>query len=112
MLLYDENKALKPKEYSMKFKDLSQEAVAELLYFLADNEDFSSLKNLKGMVSKNEVMEVLKEIADQIKIQATEEDPVQKPDYTEQNLSPKALSLISCLSPREEMLLFRSFKIV
>ncbi|HBF12738.1 MAG TPA: hypothetical protein DDW49_05025 [Deltaproteobacteria bacterium] len=96
----------------MKFKDLSPEAVAELLNFLADHEEFESLKNLKGIFTREEVAGILKEVSVQIRTQASEEEPVQKPDYSEQSLSPKAMSLISSLSPREEMLLFKSFKLI
>ena len=95
----------------MKFKNVTKEAVCELLLYLADQEEFESLKSLKSF-TKEEVQEVLREIVVQLREELTEEGGNQRPHYQEYNLSPKALSLISCLSPREEMLLFKSFKLL
>lgn len=94
----------------MKFKNLSQELVVELLMHLAKNEDFASLKTLKAF-SKEEVAEVLIEIAEHLKNEITLETLGQKVDFNNFDLSTQAQSLISCLSPREEMILFKSFKI-
>lgn len=96
----------------MKFKNFTKEAVYELLLYLAENEEFQSVKSLKG-VKKEDVYGVLQEIADQLKQEvAGEEGLNQRPHYPDFNLSPKAMALISSLSPREEMLLFKSFKII
>lgn len=95
----------------MKFKNITKEAVCELLLYLAEHEEFESLKSLKAF-TKEEMQEVLREIAIQLKEELTDEGGSQRPHYQEYNLSPKALSLISCLSPREELLLFKSFKLL
>lgn len=95
----------------MHFKSHTPEAVSELLLYLAENEDFSSTKSIGSSFSKKEIKNILKEIAEQIKDSGFEEE-APRANYSDQSLSPKALSLISCLSPREEMLLFKSFKIV
>lgn len=94
----------------MKFKNVTKEAVCELLFYLAEKEDFSSIKKLKGF-NQEEVAEIIRELAIQLKNQVADEGPNQKANSEEFNLSPKALSLISCLSPREELLLFKSFKL-
>lgn len=96
----------------MKFKNFTKEAVCELLLYLAENEEFQSVKSLKG-IKKEDVYGVLQEIADQLKQEVTGEEGLnQRPHYPDFNLSPKAMALISSLSPREEMLLFKSFKII
>ena len=95
----------------MKFKNFTKEAVCELLCFLAEHEDFGSLKELKGL-SKEEVAEIFMEIVLHLREDMIDEGPNHRLDHSGFNLSPKSLSLISCLSPREEMLLFRSFKLL
>ena len=96
---------------ALQFQKLSKEAVCELLSFLQENEEFSSLKSLKG-ISKQDVRGVLEEIVTQLQKELIEEMPAQKPNYSDHSLSSDAMSLISCLSPREEMLLFKSFKLL
>lgn len=96
----------------MKFKNFSKEAVSELLVYLSESEEFQSIRAVTGF-SKKDVCEVLEEIAIQLKQESvTEEGMNQRPNYPDFNLSPKAMALISSLSPREEMLLFKSFKII
>lgn len=90
---------------------MNREAVTELLLFLAENESFASLSALKGLTVED-VQEVIREIAFQLKEEVTEEGPDQRPQYSSFKLSPKAMALISTLSPREEMLLFKSFKLL
>lgn len=95
----------------MKFSNISKEAVSELLNYLAEHEEFTSMNALRAF-SKQEIREVLYEISRQLKSEVIEEGPHQRPHYPDYHLSPKALALISCLSPREEMLLFKSFKLL
>ena len=95
----------------MKFKNMSREAVTELLLYLAENEPFSSLTAFKGL-NLEDVQEVFREMAFQLKEEVTEEGGSQRPQYSSFNLSPKAMALISALSPREEMLLFKSFRLL
>ena len=97
-------------ENFMRFKDVTKDAVCELLFYLAENEDFCSLSKLKTF-SKSEVSEIIKEIAFQLKSEMADEGPQQKQNNSNYGLSSKALSLVSCLSPREELLLFKSFKL-
>jgi hypothetical protein len=95
----------------MKFSKATKEAVTELLTYLAEQENFKSFSTAHGF-DKEEIKEVLLEIAVQLKKEASEEMPNQRVNYNEFELSPKALSLISCLSPREEMLLFKTFRLM
>ncbi|MBI2339890.1 MAG: hypothetical protein HYU99_05950 [Deltaproteobacteria bacterium] len=95
----------------MRFKDVTKDAVCELLFYLAENEEFPSLAKLKTF-TKSEVAEIIKEIAFQLKGEMADEGPRQKLNSANFDLSSKALSLISCLSPREEQLLFKSFKLL
>lgn len=95
----------------MKFQHITKQAVSELLFYLAEKEEFSSVKKIQG-INKKDVVEILKEIAVQLKNEMADEGPNQKSNAEGFNLSPKALSLVSCLSPREELLLFKSFKII
>lgn len=95
----------------MKFSKATKEAVTELLTLLADQEDFKSLSAAQGF-EKEEIKEVLLEIATQLKKEADEEVPSGRVNYNDFEFTPKALSLISCLSPREEQLLFKTFRLM
>lgn len=96
----------------MKFSNTSHEAVGELLQHLADNEEFQSLKKVADF-SPADVRVILREIAAQLQEVGGEDvKGTAKPNYEKLKLSPKAVSLISCLSPREEILLFKSFHLL
>ena len=95
----------------MKFQNFSNEVVSELLGFLADHEEFNSVKAM-GEFSTDEVKSILHQLSKQLREQGLEDMSADKPRYEDLSLSPKALSLISCLSPREEMLLFKSFRVL
>lgn len=94
----------------MKFTQMSREAVCELLVFLAENEEFPSVKALKNL-STEEVSQALTELAEGLRSEAAAEEPAAKANYNTRELSEKTLNLIGSLSPKEEMLLFKSFKI-
>lgn len=91
----------------MKFKDFNKEVVGYLLEHLAKCERFESAKALG--IESSEVAQVLRELASHIS-QLTEET-VERPRYDDLSLSPKAMALISCLSPHEEAVLFKSFRL-
>lgn len=98
----------------MQFKDFNAEAVCEMLLYLADYEEFHSLKEVG--ISPKEAKDILRELVFLIKSEVGSSEEVvsyqQKASYSSLEISSQAQSLISCLSPREEMLLFRSFKLV
>ncbi len=94
-----------------KFKKHSAKTVSELLLYLAEHEDFSSLDGLKEF-NGIEVAEIIKEIAHAIQESSSGDGAFQKTDLSGFELSSKALTLISSLSPREETILFKSFQLV
>jgi len=95
----------------MKFKDFSASTVAELLNFLADHEKFESIKQL-GEVSSSQVKDILRTISAQLKDSEVADSTYNKADVGSFELSSQAMQLVSCLSPREETILFKSFKLV
>lgn len=95
----------------MKLKNFDSEIAYQLLMYLADNETFPSLAKFKE-VKKSEVAEMLKEIAQSIKQSAQAEATVQRTQLDESDLSAKTMSVLSQLSPKEEMILFKTFKLV
>ncbi len=95
----------------MKFKDFSCSTVGELLTYLADNEKFESVKQL-GEMSPNQVKDILRVIAAELKKSDVMDSAYNKADVGSFELSSQAMKLVSCLSPREETILFKSFKLV
>ena len=95
----------------MKFKNHSHEAISELLLFLAEKESFESLKGVREF-KKEEVADILKEIAMALRDESLTDGGSQKADLSSFELTSQALSLISSLSPREETILFKSFKLI
>lgn len=95
----------------MKFKNHSHEAISELLLLLAEKETFDSLKGLREF-KQEEVSDILKEIAIALKEESLTEGGGNKADLSSFELTSQALSLISSLSPREETILFKSFKLI
>lgn len=95
----------------MKFKEFSTGTVVELLNFLADYEKFESVKQL-GEMSTNQVKDILRTIATQLKDTEVADSTYNKADIGSFELSSQAMKLVSCLSPREETILFKSFKLV
>lgn len=96
----------------MIFKEFAKEAVSELLIYLADNEDFKSLKGVSAF-TQSDVRRILRELAQQLKEEENlETNNEKRPQYDDLELSSQAMALISSLSPREELLLFKSFKII
>lgn len=94
----------------MKFSKFSHDMVAELMVFLADNEPFGSVNRVKD-VSRSDVCTLFYEIAEEVK-KASENLPVLKRSELRQtDLSDKTHQVISNLSPQEENILLRSFKI-
>lgn len=98
-------------ERQMKFKKYSAKTVTELLLHLAEHEEFSSLEGLKEF-GREEVSEIIKEIVNMIQVSSSGDGAFQKTDLSGFELSSKALTLISSLSPREESILFKSFQLM
>lgn len=94
----------------MKFSKFSNEVVAELLVFLAKNEDFSSIKSIKS-IQKKDVVEVLQELSDYIQHQSQADPIVRKSSVSSKQLGSKTTQVIAKLTPQEENQLLKSFKI-
>jgi len=94
----------------MQFNKYSPDTVAELLIYLAENENFSSLKAISGF-TKKEVSNVLGELADQLKVYAANQPIVKKESMKKTELAENASRVIANLTPHEESVLLRSFRI-
>lgn len=97
---------------SMTFKKFEPEMVCEFLLLLAEKGDFSKITDEFSDIRESDIHLILKEVSEFIRKKMVEEVPQQRPQYSQLNLSSKAMSVVSCLSPREEMILFKSFKIL
>lgn len=98
----------------MKLRAMPKHTAAELLLFLAENEDFPSVSKLLGKdVLVEEVKVVLREISAELMFEAEQEVGGEKYDLkNESHLSPQAKKIISYLSPNEEKTLLETFGLV
>lgn len=94
----------------MNFKHHTKDAVAELLNYLADHEDFKSIKQLKSF-TKGDVTALFREMAESLKNESAKEPLISKQDIKQKEFSPNLNRVVSGLSPHEESLLFKSFRI-
>lgn len=94
----------------MELKNYTKDAVAELLVYLADNEDFKSATKLKSF-TKKDIKSVLRELADSIKTDSAKDALVHKNELSQKDFSANLNKVVSSLSPHEESLLFKSFRI-
>lgn len=91
-----------------KGASLPKETVAELLYFLAENERFSSVSTkLKGGFTVPQVRGLLREVARSISDEAQTEQ--QNHAHTGRELSKQARDVMSSLSPEEGQKLMAAF---
>lgn len=94
----------------MKFKNHNPETVAELLVHLADNEAFASIKQLKSW-NKQEIVTILYELSDLLKEESKTGSMLNRAQLRQKDFGFKTTEVISQLSPQEEDVLFKSFKI-
>lgn len=94
----------------MKFANFSQEAVAELLIYLADHEDFKSIQDMKN-ITKGDVKNMLAELAEHLKEKAEKQPIMRKSQLKQKQLGVNTSQVISKLTPKEEEILFQSFRI-
>ncbi len=94
----------------MEFKKYSPDTIAELLIFLADNESFSSLKGLPSF-SKAEVSSILHEVANNLKSASHNQITISKDSVKQKEMTDNIHKVISKLTPHEENILLKSFKI-
>lgn len=97
----------------MEFKTMPKEAIAELLFFLAEHEDFSSIRQLNGGVTVQEVRAAFREVAQRLRQEAdTEWASHSYNPQKDRRLSKEAKEIISYLSPGEERTLLSAFGLV
>lgn len=97
----------------MKIQTFPKETLAELLLFLAENEEFSSVQNLlvEG-VTLAQVRGALRELACELKREASTENGNSYNPQKDSKLSKEAKAIISYLSPSEEKSLLQAFGLI
>lgn len=90
------------------YGSLPKEIMAEILLFLADREDFSSLKNL-GSISKKQFRTALVDLAEKIKNEAKAETSESEMSELKKNLKKNLQIVLAELPPEEQERLLRGF---
>ncbi|MDO8643992.1 MAG: hypothetical protein Q7S00_03370 [bacterium] len=96
----------------MKIKALPKEVVAELLHFLADTESFQETIQVLGeSVEIADLRRALREVGSALRQEAQEEAQAVRTTSSQNNkhLSPKAREILTCLTPREERIISKTF---
>lgn len=94
----------------MELKIMPKETVAELLFFLAEHEEFASIQeHLASGVGVEDVRSALKELAEVLRREAVLEADSQYNPQKDNKLSDEAKKIISYLSPGEEKTLLTAF---
>lgn len=94
-------------------KIMPKDTLAELLRYLAEHEDFSSVETLAvGDITPTFVKAALRELADELCIEAAREGRSSYDVKGCKNLSKEAKNVISCLSPSEEKRLLTRFGLI
>lgn len=98
----------------MKIATMPKHTAAELLLFLAEHEEFSSVtKLLDEGVTAEEVRALFREFSKELLREAAMELKGKKYDVKKDaHLSPQAKNIISYLSPHEEKTLLEAFGLV
>lgn len=97
----------------MELHSMPKETLAELLFFLAENEEFNSVKRLLvDGFSIEEVRASLRELAEGLRKEAGGESLHQYNAQKDIRLSKEAKDIISYLSPGEEKSLLTAFGLV
>lgn len=94
---------------ALALKTMPLDTAAEVLQYLADNEDFSHVANNPGAdLATEEVRALLRELAVELrKFDAAQRVTVDRKDI--KGLSVRTKKLLSCLSPGEEKSVFSTF---
>ena len=94
----------------MEIKTMPKETLAELLFFLAENESFRSVQQLLAEgVAVEEVRAGLREVAEGLRREAAAELSSQYNAQKDARLTKEAKTIISYLSPGEEKTLLTAF---
>ena len=96
-------------DFIMKFKHFSKEEAIEVLTYLAADETFVSLKQV-GEIKVDHVRELMRELAQHIE-KEIDAERIEVTEMVADGLSAQARHLLSTLSPREERVMRRSFRL-
>lgn len=97
----------------MELKTMPKETLAELLFFLAENEEFTSIQqHLAEGVTVEEVRMSLKELGEVLRKEAATEADTQYNPQKDVKLTGEVKKVISYLSPGEEKTLLTAFGFV
>jgi hypothetical protein len=96
-----------------KITSMPKETAAELLYFIAENERFSSVESrLKGDFTVPQVRALLREVAADISTDVTAETTTLGKASLDAQLSSRAKDVIASLTAEEERKLLTAFGII
>ncbi len=91
-------------------KTMPKDTAAELLRYISEHEDFSSIEKIAGGdITVEEVRAVLRELSDEIGREAQAEYKASFDVKGSKTLTKSSKNIISCLSPREEKSLLTAF---
>lgn len=97
----------------MKIQTMPKETLAELLLFLAEREEFSTVQELLSEgVPIAEVRAALRELAMEVRKEAQLENESDYNPQKDAKLSKEAKTIISYLSPGEEKTLLKAFGLI
>lgn len=97
----------------MDIKTMPKDTVAELLVFLAENEDFASVeKTMEGEITVAEVRAALREVGEGLRREANAERRDKYDVDNCEHLTKDSKRIISYLSPREEQTLLSAFGLI
>lgn len=96
----------------MNIKTMPKDTLAELLLYLSEHEDLSSVEKLNGVITSEEVRAALRELAGELARESASERRTTYDAKGCKKLSKEAKNVISCLSPREERSLLSAFGLI
>lgn len=99
--------------HMINLKTMPKDTVAELLRYIAEHEDLSSVEKLASEdLSPESAKATLREVADELAREAAAENRSTYDVKGCKVLSKEAKTIISCLSPREEKSLLTTFGLI
>lgn len=94
----------------MKFKNVSNEAVVELLKYMAENQDFDSVRKTRRF-NNEDVSNILNELAQYVSNSNESDVLIERKNLKSADITSNIKKVVSGLNPDEEKQLFSSFKI-
>lgn len=94
----------------MKFKNVSNEAVVELLKYMAENQDFDSVRKTRRF-NNEDVSNILIELAQYVSNSNEVDILLERKNLKSADITSNIKKVVAGLNPDEEKQLFSSFKI-